>query len=128
MGGGLLVLYSLLGFVVLPWFVQGQLIALLEERLGLSTEIDSVRFNPYSMVAAIDGLRVSDSDGSALLSLEHLGADLAFMRLLLMQVSLSGVELTGLDVFVERESESSNTATELASRWQATALCFRVFC
>jgi uncharacterized protein involved in outer membrane biogenesis len=119
--GGVLVVYSLLGFFALPWFVKGQLIGLLEERLDLSAEIDSIRFNPYSMAAAIDGMRVVDSGGSDLISLEHFGADLSFIRLLLLQVSLSGIELSGLNVFVERESESSNTVTDLVSRWQATA-------
>jgi len=44
----LFVLYSLAGFLLLPWLVERQLINTLDERLQLSASVESIYFNPYT--------------------------------------------------------------------------------
>lgn len=117
---GILVTYSLIGFLLLPWLAERQVTSLLRERLQLETEIESLYLNPFTFYTELDGLNIAQLDGSPLVSLQNFSADLQFTRLLLLQVRLNDIALSGLDLHLTRESETTNTLSVLAERWQAS--------
>lgn len=119
---GILTTYTLVGFLLVPWLLERQLTGLLQERLQLNTEIESLYLNPFSFYTELTGLGITEADGSALATLGSFSANLQFTRLLLLQVRLNEINVSGLDFYLERESADANTISELAERWQATQL------
>ncbi len=51
-------LYTLFGFLLLPFIVKSMLTSRLTENLGRTTEIESVRINPYALTLRINGFKV----------------------------------------------------------------------
>ena len=68
----LLVVYSVFGFLVLPWILRGQLEKRLGTALHRNVSIAKLRTNPFALSVTIDGLRVAQPDGSGFVSWERL--------------------------------------------------------
>jgi Domain of Unknown Function (DUF748) len=68
---GLVLFYTLFGFVILPFIVKRVAIKQLSTQLDREVTIRSVRINPYVLSGTIRGLLVKDKDGEAFLSLEE---------------------------------------------------------
>ena len=75
--GGLLLLYTLLGFFVVPRIIRGQIISGAREQLQREAQIGDVRFNPFTLAATVSGLRLRDRDGADLITVDgiHANAD-----------------------------------------------------
>lgn len=75
--GGLLLLYTLLGFFVVPRIIRGQIISGAREQLQREAQVGDVRFNPFTLAATVSGLRLRDRDGADLITVEgiHANAD-----------------------------------------------------
>jgi Domain of Unknown Function (DUF748) len=89
----LLVLYTVFGFLVLPWIVRRQLEKRLTAALHRETTIARVRTNPYALSVTIDGLLVKAQDGSPFLSWDRLYVNLRAWRIVRREVSLDEVQL-----------------------------------
>jgi hypothetical protein len=68
----LLVLYTVFGFLVLPWIVRRQLEKRLTAALHRETTVTRVRTNPYALSVTIDGFLVKDPDGTPFISWDRL--------------------------------------------------------
>jgi hypothetical protein len=68
---GLVLFYTLFGFVILPLIVKHIAIKQLSKQLDREVTIRSVRMNPYALSGTIRGLLVRDKDGEPFLSLEE---------------------------------------------------------
>jgi hypothetical protein len=68
---GLVLFYTLFGFLILPLIVKRVAIKQLAGQLDREVTIRSVRMNPYVLSATIRGLLVKDKDGEPFLSLEE---------------------------------------------------------
>jgi len=89
----LLVLYTVFGFLVLPWIVRRQLEKRLTAALHRQTTIQRVRTNPYALSVTIDGLLVKAQDGSPFLSWDRLYVNLGAWRIVRREVSLDEIQL-----------------------------------
>ena len=71
--------YSLAGFFLLPRLIRSQAQEKLSLQLKRPTTIDEVRFNPFTLVLALDGLLIKEADGAAgpFIKIDHLQADLS---------------------------------------------------
>ncbi len=118
---GVLIVYTLLGFLLLPWAVERQLKSVLDQRLALTAEIESVYFNPYTMVAEFQGLDVVDADGAPLLQLQQLRANFQPTRLVLLRLQFAEISAADLDLYYQRDADGMDTVTRLARDWAATA-------
>ncbi len=78
---GLLLLYTLAGFLILPAVARSQAVEILREDYGLDLTIEQLRFNPYSLVAEVEGLALKDADGALLVSFRHLVVNLQWRSL-----------------------------------------------
>lgn len=65
-------LYTLSGFVILPWWVRTQLPSLLKEKVGISVSIEKVLFNPFTFELHLNNFALQDKAGNNAVSLEHL--------------------------------------------------------
>ena len=75
--GGLLLLYTLLGFFVVPRIIRSQIVSGAREQLHREAQVGDVRFNPFTLAATVTGLRLRDRDGADLITVDgiHANAD-----------------------------------------------------
>ena len=89
----LLVLYTVFGFLVLPWIVRRQLEKRLTAALHRETTVTRVRTNPYALSVTIDGFLVKDPDGTPFISWDRLYVNLTLWRVVLRELALEKVAL-----------------------------------
>jgi hypothetical protein len=77
-----LVLYSILGFFVAPYYLEREIPRLAREKLQAKVEIGAIRINPLLFTFEMRGFRLSGHDGEALLALDRLFVDFETMSLL----------------------------------------------
>jgi hypothetical protein len=65
---GLLLAYTIFGFLILPWLVKVIGERQLRSNLNRQATIAKVKINPYTFSAAVQGLKILDKDGEPLLS------------------------------------------------------------
>ncbi len=75
-------LYAAFGFLVVPWIVQSQIRKQARAYLNREATVERVRFNPFTLVTRIEGLRLADRDGADLMSFDRLRVDLQVSGLL----------------------------------------------
>ena len=68
---GLVLLYTVFGFLVLPLIVRAVAARRLASELNREVTIKSVRINPYSFSCAIRGLLIKDRDGEPFVSWDN---------------------------------------------------------
>ncbi|MFK7865396.1 MAG: DUF748 domain-containing protein [Pseudohongiellaceae bacterium] len=109
-------LYALMGFILLPWIAERQLVGITSDRLELSTSVESIYFNPFTFYLALDNLQIED-DGARLLDLSHLHTNLQASRFFLLKVQLSELVVSDVNLNLHRSTETENTLSRLANRW-----------
>src|SRR3954447_18089276 len=97
---GLLGLYAVAGFLVLPAIVRSQMEKRLPGVLHRAVTVREVRFNPFAISMTIRGFSVKERDGSTLLGFEELYVDVALLRHLSGGVHLEEVRVVRPEVRV----------------------------
>jgi len=100
---GILALYSIFGFLILPRIVRAQMEKKLPDVLHRPVTVREVRFNPFAISMTIRGFSVRQPDGSPLLSFEELYVDVALLRHWRGGVHLESVKLVRPEVAVAIE-------------------------
>ncbi len=72
----LALLYTLGGFVLLPWYAQRELPRLLEQQLHRPAQIGAIRFNPFTLTLEANDFALTEQDGRPLVSFKHALIDL----------------------------------------------------
>lgn len=72
---GLVVLYALVGFWVVPWVITTKLPHRLSEQLHRPVLIEDARFNPFLFKLLMKGFDIQEPDGSPLLGFDELFID-----------------------------------------------------
>lgn len=103
--GALILLYTLAGFAVLPWWLERQVPGQLETRLGWEGSVEDIRFNPYTMALSIEGLNASDGE-ARIAGLSGLHVNVGFWASLFGPVTLQSIELDDPFVRVDRLSDN----------------------
>lgn len=67
-----ILVYTALGFLVVPVILQKIAVQQMTKFLGRPVSIRKIDFNPYAMSLSVHGLRIEDSRGSVILSLDTL--------------------------------------------------------
>lgn len=65
-------LYTLSGFIILPWWAQTKLPDLLKEKLNINISIEKVLFNPFTFELHVNNFALHDTTGNNVATLEHL--------------------------------------------------------
>ncbi|GJL65673.1 MAG: ATPase [Nitrospirales bacterium] len=65
-------LYTLVGFVVIPWAAKSKLPAMLSEQLGRPVVVEDIAFNPFTLSLSIQNFEVQEQDQSPLFGFQEL--------------------------------------------------------
>lgn len=91
---GLVALYAVLGFFVLPAVIRAQLPPRLGKLLDRQVSLARARTNPFTLSVTLEGFLVNDRDGEPLLGWRRLYVNAQLSSLLTRTVSLKAIELT----------------------------------
>lgn len=119
--GGLIILYALLGFVVVPAFAKAQLAPFVEARLGLRTSLLQLRFNPFTFTLSIEELDFFDRDSEHVLALDSALGNLQLMPLLRGVIALQELRVNGLYIGVHRANDGTLNLARIAEYFAASA-------
>ena len=119
---GILLLYTLLGFLFLPWLAERQLVNTLQQRLELESTVDKISFNPYTFELNIDGLDINTKDKQPLASWNSLYINLDPSQLIKKTILVKSIEIASADIHFRRYTPTDNTLIRLANAWNETAV------
>lgn len=71
------IVYTLVGFLVLPWVATGYAVNMVAADLGRDLRIGAVHTNPFTLTLEIEALALDDVDGQELIGFERLFVDVA---------------------------------------------------
>ncbi len=118
----LLLIYQLLGALILPMVLKHQLIKISAERTQLQTEIDLLKFDPYTFRLYMEGLDVRDAQNHSLLAFDSLDINLAPTRYLRGKIlQVQSVDLDGLAIYLQRNSEGLTNVQQVIDNWFTSA-------
>ncbi|HDZ08304.1 DUF748 domain-containing protein [Pseudohongiella sp.] len=116
-----LLLYTLAGFVLAPWLIERQLVSMSTVRADLTTTVDNIDINPYTLTFTLEGLDVIDSEAAPLLALERVFVNFELISAIRRAWSFDEFHIIGLNVALERYSDGGTNVGAVAERWMATA-------
>lgn len=112
----LLVLYTLAGFLVLPWWLEKSVPEQLEQRMGWQAGVSEVAFNPFSLQLEVADFEARDGAEEPVLAFDRLRVNLSFFQLLTGVVGFEDIQLNAPHIRVDLlEDYSVNYARD----WQA---------
>ena len=101
---GLLLLYSLLGFWVLPKVLSSQLPTLAKEHLNRDLEFDDLQFNPFSMELELKGFKVKKIDVNSFFNFQRLYINIAVLKSIAdLSLTIDQILLEQPNLFVIRD-------------------------
>jgi len=65
----LLILYTLVGFFLIPWIIKSQMLKRLPVALNREVTLEKVRFNPFTLTGQLQQFQIIDPDGQTFVSL-----------------------------------------------------------
>lgn len=117
----ILVLYTLIGFLLLPWLAERQMVKTLQQRLGVEATVKKIHFNPYTFEASVDKLQLANEQSEPLASWDRFYLNLQPLQLFQLKLRIEEITLAEPKLHFRRYSTSDNTLTRLADSWNATA-------
>lgn len=104
---GTVLLYAVVGFLVVPLVARPRLGEMISGFIGRPTTIGSLRFNPFAVSATARDVVVLEDDGTPVIALKELYADVRALALPYLTVIFDAVELRGPDVVVVMDREGN---------------------
>jgi hypothetical protein len=111
---GAVVVYTLVGFLVVPLVAKRQIVAGVKKTLGCDAVIARIRFNPYTFNAGVRGFELKDRRGEPLASFDDLFVNLAPFALFKRVVALEEIRLAAPVLAVRIRDDRSMNLMELA--------------
>jgi hypothetical protein len=97
-----LLLYTVAGFLGLPWLLRTYAIDTLKTDHDRELRIAEIRVNPYALTLRIDGLELDDRDGELMGRFDRLLVDFTLLSLYNLAWTFETVDLDGLSIRAER--------------------------
>ncbi|MFO7786596.1 MAG: DUF748 domain-containing protein [Halospina sp.] len=111
----LVIAYTLLGFLALPWIIQYLAVSTVKEDYGRELRIEAVHTNPYTLTLQIDGLALDDTDNQQLLGWQRLFIDVAWSSVTDGVLTLETLQVDQPLVQEERFAEGGTRFSRLAT-------------
>lgn len=104
---GLLLAYTGIGFLAVPAIVKSQAAKQASEKLHRQLSIEDVSFNPFTLAASVQGLKMMEPDGAEVFaSFDRLGVDLSWQSLTRLAPVVQEVRLTKPYVYLVRNADN----------------------
>jgi uncharacterized protein involved in outer membrane biogenesis len=104
---GLLLAYTGIGFLAVPAIVKSQAAKQASEKLHRQLTIENVSFNPFTLAASVQGLKMMEPDGATVFaSFDRLGLDLSWQSVSHLAPVVQEVRLTKPYVHLARQADN----------------------
>lgn len=111
---GLFILFGLLGYLWLPGFAKSKAETLLSEKLHRPVTIQRIEVHPYTLEAAVEGLRIGEREGEGeLFGLDRLYVNLSSASIYRRAPVISALKLTGPRVHLVRNADGTLSISDL---------------
>ncbi len=102
---GLILLYALAGFFLVPYLARSQLESYVTQTLHRQVSVGDVRFNPFFLDTSIHDFQLSEADGTPLISFRHLYVNAELASLWRRAIVLKEVQLAkpNFELVIERD-------------------------
>ncbi|TKB90271.1 MAG: DUF748 domain-containing protein [Nitrospira sp.] len=90
---GLIALYSLVGFVLVPYLITSYVVPTASEQIKHPILLRDAAFNPFALSLRLNGLEVRTQDQTAMLGFEELFVNLRVTTLFLQKVAFDEIRL-----------------------------------
>jgi Domain of Unknown Function (DUF748) len=97
---GLVLIYTLVGFFLVPRIARSQTESLVGETLHKKIRLGDIRFNPFFLDLSVAGMKLTEPDGKPLVAFRHLYVNAALASLWQRGAVLQEVELSRPDIQV----------------------------
>ncbi|MET0343754.1 MAG: DUF748 domain-containing protein [Polyangiales bacterium] len=115
-----LALYTLLGFVVLPWALRSQAIGYVRDHYGRPLTLEAVRVHPFKLYLELQHLRFPDTDGQPLIALTRAHVDFEALASLWSQSYVFGtIHVEGPSARAVMRADGSLNLADLAPKHAA---------
>lgn len=111
--GGLYAFYVIFGFFGVPRIIKGALQGIVAETLDRPITLERARFNPFLLATTLEGLRIEDDQGEALLELGSMRSNNQFFPILLGRLSVARFELSDTTLRVARFEDGATNIDRL---------------
>jgi len=95
-------LYTVIGFFLVPYLIKSTLLDLFQKDLGRSAQVANVELNPYVLSLRIEGVEVSDTDDVKLISFDEFFVNFQLSSLFNWAWTFRDVRLIKPYVYFER--------------------------
>jgi uncharacterized protein involved in outer membrane biogenesis len=112
----LLILYTLAGFLLLPWWLERLVPEQLSQRIGWQAEITEISTNPFTLRVEALGLSADDTEGEQVVGFDRLMVDMNFFQLVR---GILGFEAIQLDEPYVRVDLLEDYSVNFIRDWQA---------
>lgn len=113
---GLLLVYTLAGFLLVPRVARSQIESFVNEELHRRVSIGEIRFNPFVLDASVHDFVLQEADGAALVRFRHLYVNAQLASLWRRAAILHEVQLSAPDIEVVVKKDGSVNLAALARR------------
>ena len=103
--GIVVVLYTLLGFFLVPWLVEKLAVDAVRERYDANLKIDKVAFNPYVLGLRIEGLAMQDPDGRPFVGAKQVYVNLQLSSLFRFAPTFRIIQLDSPEAHLSRNAD-----------------------
>jgi|GEM_PF-1096951 len=110
---GLYVFYVLFGFIGVPRIIKATLEGSVAETLDRSVTLERATFNPFLLATTLEGLRVEDDHGDALLEMGRMRSNNQFFPIILGRISVARFELSDTTVYLKRDESGTTNVDRL---------------
>lgn len=90
---GLVALYALLGFLVLPAYLRAKIPTMLSEQLGRPVTVGDIAVNPFALTLTVKEFDIRDQDQSPLIGFEDLYVNIAISSILNRALTFDQIRL-----------------------------------
>ena len=111
---GVIVLYSLIGFVLLPYLIKAYGVPAVSEQIKHPVVLREAAFNPFTLALRLNGLEVRDQSQAAMLGFEELLVNLRAVTLFAQKVAFDEIRLVMPFVTAKVNSEGKLNLMSLA--------------
>lgn len=116
-----LVLYTIIGFLVVPWVAKNQIPKIIRNNFGLAARVQEIAVNPWYLTVQISGFGIDDPDGNKLIGFDELFVNLQTSSIFHWAITLAEVNITAPYGNIYRYSfDDTNVSRALSAAPRAT--------
>ncbi len=111
-----LVIYSLVGFLIIPAVLKNQIPKIANEKLNRVAQIKDIEFNPFSLALNLHGFDLKNLDKSSFFSFEKLNVNIAFLKSIAnLTLTIDQISLDQPNTLIKRYKKGDFNFTDLLS-------------